>query len=79
MKVISLIDSEELEKYKMYEAELYIINSVKYVPGTLPGWEIATPCSEYKYNIEDVGIYPTYMFITLAEFRQKQINELLNN
>jgi hypothetical protein len=81
IKLISLVEENGLKLLEVYEGQkLDILDKTKFVSknGSRYSNEINTYYIKKEgYNIKDLGWFPINKFITLAEFREKQINTIL--
>lgn len=70
IKLVSLVKENGLKLLEVYEGQkLDVLDMAPFCCKTLIKRE--------GYNIKDLGWFPINKFITLAEFREKQINKIL--
>lgn len=86
IKIVSLVNEEPLELLKVYEGEFLIkLEEIFFTPTnyysiyeTKRYRDIKHYTKNTGYQIKDLGWFPANKFITLAEFREKQIDSIIN-
>jgi hypothetical protein len=81
IKLVSLVQENGLKLLEVYEGQkLDVLDKTKFISKGKSRYEDEINTYYIKkegYNIKDLGWFPINKFITLAEFREKQINKIL--
>jgi hypothetical protein len=81
IKLVSLVQENGLKLLEVYEGQkLDVLDKTKFISKGKSRYEDEINAYYIKkegYNIKDLGWFPVNKFITLAEFREKQINTIL--
>jgi len=81
IKIVSLVQENGLKLLEVYEGQkLDVLDKTKFISKGKSRYEDEINTYYIKkegYNIKDLGWFPINKFITLAEFREKQINTIL--
>jgi hypothetical protein len=81
IKIVSLVQENGLKLLEVYKGQkLDVLDKTKFISKGKSRYEDEINTYYIKkegYYIKDLGWFPINKFITLAEFREKQINTIL--